>query len=542
MGAQHSQFRIPDSLKNKNFEHYRMAMVSNKKNKAIIHLYGQSWLKKARTQDNWEQVSEAFRTIMFLGEKELLLPYADSLLQTAKIAGNRELLGKAYLTKGIIYYDRKEQDKALDAYLLAEDCLAAGNNVYAKFKLKYAIAQTKYYIGNYDEAIALFKECLAYYEVENDRAYLNSLHSLGLCYIMTGNLDLVDATSRLGLQKGKEFDVPEMQHYFRHSQGTVLYFKKQYAQSIVKFSEALPAIIEKGDFANETVANFYMAKSYWNLGLREKALMLFLKVDQAFANNGYSRQDVRETYETVIGYYKAKNDKDAQLHYFHRLLKVDDMLQKRFRYLANKVHAEYDGKKSRQENQMVKNSKASQSYVFASIIVMLIVLLLFLSYKHNKSLKNAKEKFEEMMADRPKTIPPTKVISIEELGITPDIVAGVLKSIASFEASKRYLEKELNLAKLAKILNTNSKYASKIIQYHSGKKSIQYISDLKVEYIVNKLKQENRYRNYTHEALALEAGFGSTQNFTKAFKLKNGMSPSFFIAELKKTHPIGNLA
>ena len=54
------------------------------------------------------------------------------------------------------------------------------------------------------------------------------------------------------------------------------------------------------------------------------------------------------------------------------------------------------------------------------------------------------------------------------------------------------------------------------------------------------LKTRSNYRNYTNKALAEEAGFGSTQNFTRAFKERNGISPTYFIYKLKKSINTGN--
>jgi AraC-like DNA-binding protein len=97
-------------------------------------------------------------------------------------------------------------------------------------------------------------------------------------------------------------------------------------------------------------------------------------------------------------------------------------------------------------------------------------------------------------------------------------------------------EKDINLAKLASILNTNTKYVSLIISNHRAKKTTTYINDLKIDYVVDLLINHKKFRNYTNKALAEEAGFGSTQIFTQSFKSKVGMSPTSFIKQLKKSN------
>ena len=125
--------------------------------------------------------------------------------------------------------------------------------------------------------------------------------------------------------------------------------------------------------------------------------------------------------------------------------------------------------------------------------------------------------------------------------INPEIEAGIIKNLEKFERNKKYLEKDMNLVKMAVLLNTNTKYVTKIIVKHRGKGTIDYITNLKIDYIVVLLKNESKYRNYTNKALGEEAGFGSTQNFTRAFKVQTGLSPTYFIHKLKKSIDTGGL-
>ena len=122
-----------------------------------------------------------------------------------------------------------------------------------------------------------------------------------------------------------------------------------------------------------------------------------------------------------------------------------------------------------------------------------------------------------------------------ELDINPELVAAVLKNLEKFERNKKYLEKDMTLAKMASLLSTNMKYASKIIVRYRNRRTLDYISHLKIDHIIELLKNENKYRNYTNKALGEEAGFGSTQNFTRAFNNRTGISPTYFIKELNKS-------
>lgn len=488
---------------------------------------------KPKKQKDWNKAAIDYKNTTHFVPKPLKLKYTDSMLLAAIKSKNKALIGAAYLKKGIIYYDRKELDKALDNYVLANAYLQHTNDKYTIYKLKYSIAHTKYYLGFYDEAIALFRECIIYFEYENDRAYLNSLHSLGLCYNKIGKYNLCSQTNRLGLQKGIEYENRDMEKYFIHSEGVNQFYLNNYHSAIEKLTDAMNVISQRKDFGNAAVANFYIAKSYWMLNQREKAIPFLIKVDKTITNQNYVRPDLRENYELLIKYFKKNDDSKNQLKYINKLLHTDSLLTKNYKYLSQKMFKEYDTFKLENEKREILQEVERKQWVYIFIVAVLVGGSSFLIYRHYRNQKFYKRKFEELM-NNGKTPATNKNINTDGLDIKPEIIAMILKNLEKFEQNKRYLEKDMNLARIAALLNTNTKYASKIILHYRNKKSIDYITDLKIDYIVALLRNENKYRLYTNKALAEEVGFGSTQNFTKAFTAKTSLPPTYYIRALKK--------
>lgn len=560
INAQNNYGKNSDSLSSKTYDYLSQSTVNYKVDSIKSRLYANAWLEKAKSENNDFQLTNAYKAQINLVSKQFRLSYADSMLIVAKKLNDIELIGSAYMTKGIVHYDRKEQMKALDNYLMADKYIAQTENQYLIYKLKYGIAQTKSYLGFYDEAISLFRECIDYFKEENDRAYLNSLHSLGLCYNRIGNYAWCTITNQTGIDEGKRVNNLEMQTYFIHSEGVNLCGLKKYNEAITKLTSVLPKIQSKKDFANASVAHFYIGKSFWALNQKEKAVTYFKKVDEIFKKENYIRPDLREGYEKLIAYYKQKGDTKSQLYYIDQLLKVDNILGQNYKYLLKKVVKEYDTKELLKSKQEIENAMTFRTFVAFGIISILISIIAFLIYKHFKN----KRLFDEIMkrdTSKPAIIetsiepPPfeeiikndnTTVINSENTDkqnnqeISPDIETAILKKLEKFEQSKKYLEKDMTLSKMAVFLNTNTKYVTKIIAKHRGKGTIDYITDLKINYIIEILKKETKYRNYTHKALGEEAGFGSTQNFTRAFKERNGISPTYFIYKLKKSANTSN--
>lgn len=360
---------------------------------------------------------------------------------------------------------------------------------------------------------------------------------LALCYNSTNDYDLCTETNKNGLRLANEYQIPEMTSYFWQSEGVNQYYKHNYSVAINLLSKSITPIVEYHDFANIMVSNFYIGKSYWSLNEKEKAVPFLEKVDQDFIKQNYIRPDLRGNYELLINFYKDQNDLKSQLFYINRLLRVDSILNTNYKYLSGKVFKEYDTKKLLKDKTQILSAMKSQKDIGIAIIVLLCAVIALLTHRHYKNRKQYKIKFEELMNQKQETKKPIKnnAFTDSELNLNPEVAKAILKNLEKFEKNHKYLEKDMNLVKLASILNTNQKYVTKIIAHYRGKKTIEYISDLKIEYIVNMLKTQSKYRNYTNKALGEEAGFGSTQIFTKTFKNVTGMPPTFFINEIKKS-------
>ncbi len=538
--AQQNGFKIPDTLRNKNYDYLFERAEDLEKDSTKQSLYLRSFLSKATSEKNSEEIVNGYKNYVHYSPENLKLVYADSMIYAAKKTEDNALIGSAYLSKGIVYYAQKKHNYALNNYLIANNFISKTNDTYLIYKVKYNIANIKYYLRFYDEALSLFRECITYFKDENARAYLNSLHLIGLCYNKIGNYGLCSETNEKGLAEGKRLANNEMESYFIHSEGINQYFKNNYATAIKKITYSLPAIKENEDFANESVGYFYIGKSYWALKKPKMALAYFRKVDGIFDAKGYIRPDLLENYELIIRYYKSEDNLKAQLHYIGKLLKADSILDHKYQYLSGRIHKEYDTKEILSEKKNIENQldkRKHNDFIFITVIIFLFFSILLLAYRHIRNKSMYRQKFEELMKKSQVLKVQVKNINKGALDINEDTVASVLKQLEKFEKDKKFLEKDLTLAKLTVAFDSNTKYLSQIIYHYREKKFTEYINDLKIDYLISILKTDKRIRNYTNKALAEEAGFSSTQRFANAFLTKTGMPTSYFIEELKKSNP-----
>jgi len=65
-----------------------------------------------------------------------------------------------------------------------------------------------------------------------------------------------------------------------------------------------------------------------------------------------------------------------------------------------------------------------------------------------------------------------------------------------------------------------------------GKNFSSYLSDLRVDYAIDRIKNNSQFRLYSIKAIAEETGFKNTESFSKAFHKKTGIYPSYFIKNI----------
>ncbi|MGV8995302.1 MAG: AraC family transcriptional regulator [Flavobacterium sp.] len=523
-----------DSLQGKSYEYFNDKLQSEEIDVDVEKVYSAAYLKKAKREKNLQEIFAAYKVILHHSEKQNRIFYADSMILVAKKLRRNDLIGSAYLTKGILYYDKKSHINALDNYLQADHYISQGDDKYLVYKVKYNIAQIKYYLGYYEEAIALLLDCVQYFKSNYPLPYLSSLHSLGLCYDRIGRLDLSAETNQMGIKEADRLNLYQAIPRFVHSEGINQYYKENYNISLAKLSESLPELSKHDDFSSIAVTNFYLGKNYWALKQHEKAVGYFVKVDESFIQNQYLRPDLREAYEFLIEYYIGVEDEYRQKIYMKQLLIVDQFLSQNYKYLSQKIHKEYDTKKLLAAIVEIEKEKGfSKTTNFISSILIFILLLTtgFLFYRS----AIFKQKKNLMISKRPKTEKEfVHAKARESIGINADVVQQLIAQLETFELEKKYLAKDITLPRLAEMFDSNIVYVSKIISHHKHKKSVDYINDLRIDFIVNMLDNSSKFRNYTNKALGEEAGFSTTQNFTRAFGKTMGMSPTDYIKKVNK--------
>ena len=189
-----------------------------------------------------------------------------------------------------------------------------------------------------------------------------------------------------------------------------------------------------------------------------------------------------------------------------------------------------------QKAQIEGKLKNLRFYLVFTIIVLGLIWIILkwfftINLKHKRDIINYlkliqdSDKKEEVIYNKPEAKP------LEIPKETEDLI---LQKLEKFEAGNKFISKEMSLAQLASLFETNTKYLSEVINKHKGKNFNLYINSLRIKYIVKKLKTDPAYLNYKVSYLAQESGFSSHSSFATVFKNITGISPNVFVELLKK--------
>lgn len=293
------------------------------------------------------------------------------------------------------------------------------------------------------------------------------------------------------------------------------------AEKISKTTEAL-APREKAGLLNQ-LSWLYMEKKEYqkSIDYANRALQLEKKGNRPTARV--------ESFEFLATSYMELGDKEKSKFYMRKYSLLKDSLN-----IANRKNADTTIKKmvSEVDNEHKESSK-KQLIIIGILVLLATTASVIIWRRNNKKLRKNYEQIIEKLKSEP--IPnKTQINNTNRNTISSDTETRILNQLEIFENSDEFLRKDLNISMLSIEFNTNAKYLSEIIKNHKSHSFSSYSNSLKINYIVHKLYNEPKYRNYKISHLSEICGYASPQVFFVAFKKINGVTPAYFIQKLNE--------
>lgn len=115
--------------------------------------------------------------------------------------------------------------------------------------------------------------------------------------------------------------------------------------------------------------------------------------------------------------------------------------------------------------------------------------------------------------------------------------SGMVKDVASklyatllktMDEQKPYLDPQLSLSRLAKLLDISPNLLSQIINQEAQVNFHDFVNSYRVQEFIEKASKN---KNFSLLALALDSGFNSKSSFNNIFKKQKGVTPSKFLSK-----------
>ncbi|MBW7674233.1 AraC family transcriptional regulator [Chryseobacterium chendengshani] len=511
------------------------------------------YIQKAKRENNQDKLIQGYRDGRQF-DYQNKIKYADSALAISTKYGTKDDISKDHLSKGIIFYFYQKKYKlALDQYLKAFEYSKGSKDDYHHHKVIYHLGIVKQHLGYYNEALEHFQDCVTFYSAKPEqklhdneqfnykKAYLNSLHQMTVINRYLKNFSKSDSLSQLGYSLTiNDPDFTLENSYFLKCIGISKFHQKDYDMAKKDLKRALPVILKRKDFAWSQVIYYYLGKVSEVQNDPGQAIHYYSKIDTIFEKHHFILPEVYRGYNYLIDYYKDK-DVNKQLYYTNQLLKADSLISKDYSYLSLKLHKDYDRKTLIEQKDDLE--KASQQKIrFAQILIFLgtIVLGFFIRrYIKDRKIKKQYDLLQKRISEGTYNINDivqdnTGENTLRKTSLTPEMTLEIRDKLAMFEHELQFIKKGITQKSIANKLNTNSHYLSVYINENKGMNFNKYMAELRINYITNLLNTNNKYLNYTIEALAEECGIAARQNFSNLFFEINGIRPTDYIKNRKK--------
>jgi AraC-like DNA-binding protein len=460
-----------------------------------------------------------------------------------------------------LFWVYKNQNKYQKAFKVAlerkeiTESLDEKNDIYnlSILSVYHNLATIKSVMGYYRESRLILKDALPklpkiYQNLTQNNYYPNSdqgdyflklnqsstLNLIGESYLESANENNLEELDSASLYFKKAFEVAKT-FSPPHKDSEAAYQIRKVGVLIAKkkFKEALN-LIQKFDNNSKILhieqnVNELKAICFYELKNSDSAIYYSKKYLNYQKRNITPKQKSAFIYDVLASqYYKNKQIDSAFKYSELTVLAVKTLNQSKSK--VNKSYYLHDFKNVEALNKILISKNKSTKISFITYAALLLIITFFITFFFYRKSKKTTLKFDEISNQ----IQNTQVQEKTAYNLNVVLENKILSGIQELEKSTDYLDASFNINVLAKKINTNTSYLSYTINKIKNKSFKQYITELKIEYLIKQLKIDKNYKKYTIKYLAEEIGYTSASAFTRAFKKHKGIIPSEFIKSLSE--------
>lgn len=399
-------------------------------------------------------------------------------------------------------------------------------------------------MGLSDISISEFKKALKSAEqisVSENRKYTQSLLYENLIYLY--NKKGINDSVKYYLDQNKSVLKDLKEDFIFRNKSNYYNYLAEYYITLEKYDSAILSL-KKSIQITERYPHPYTSQTYKLWGnikyiqqQLDSALLYYFKAVKNIEKNGL-KNEMPPIYENIASIYELQGNEDSAQNYRLKSMEIQKKIN------LGKTEANETALKTILQEKSTQISQKSYTLIIVLMIVFFALtgmIILYFRKKREKDYERFKQILKEIENRRSKAEYSVGVELFSKIGanskelIKKETEEMLLDKLKLFEKNMDFLGTNVSLSSVAGLLKTNTKYLSYVINKHKKKDFSGYINELKIHYIVEKLKNDPKYRTYKISYLAEECRFSSHSKFTTTFKTVTGLSPSLFLSYLEKS-------
>jgi AraC-like DNA-binding protein len=370
-----------------------------------------------------------------------------------------------------------------------------------------------------------------------------------------------EAYQKYYIQSKKKVLLDSANHYFNVAARMMLQdnFQPEYTKALLSMREAKSAALAGNyvkslslyrkrkkfpvihdNIRTEQLFDLGMADCFHHLKQVDSALFYCNKYVEIYQTTKVSKENLLMAYNIMTQCYSEKNDTKKAYRYAQKSLEliqsIEGIKSKSLNFLHN-----YDLKIIKEESNKVITSK---NYFKISLfgILILFAVVIYSFYYYYKNQKEKHYRFLKIIQDlKESKISEISILQIDKTEPQPkqtldeELIEKIAIGLKKLEQKETFLDPNFKLAFVAKKLNTNTAYLSQYFNQVIQKTFSEYTQELRIHYVLKKLKDAPYFRKYTLQAIAEEVGYKDANTLVRVFKKQTGLSPNYYIEKLENT-------
>ncbi|CAM1363513.1 helix-turn-helix domain-containing protein [Tenacibaculum xiamenense] len=535
---------LADSLASKSFQELEDLFYESKPDTLKATLYANSYyLKALKEKDTMKMVEGKYFLADIKDNDEIYLNFCDSLIEICKKKPTKQFPAAIHLDKSRFFFHSNDQFNSLQEIVKVKNYLEVMENdlLYSLYYLRLGLL--KNHSKNYEQALYFYKKAHQY-SLKTNNTYENKILlsiplNISLIYYKLKKYDSAIIANKKAANLFLSINDTISLGYTFYNAGSVYFDKLEISKAIESYKKSIPYIKSDENYRVLCIIYSKLGRSFEILRKRQRALKYHLCSDSIYNLRKIRNSYLKYSFSFLANYYEEQQDSEKQLHYVNKLLELREFELTEKNKIQQTFTNEFDipnllAERKRIVEEIEARSRRNQ-FVFISLLGISIGFIFYQVRKNRIQRKRFQTLLNKQEKDNESSINTQVQNSRSKLELSESIVTSILKQLEKFEDNNEFIDVNLNLQNLASKFDTNASYLSKMVNHYKQTSFSNYINQLRIEYCIEQLKNNELWRKYTIKAIANEVGFNKAESFSKAFYKYTELKPSYFIKELKKT-------